>query len=178
MKDIGCFILQLSIRVFDLWECFLTDIITLLILEERHYPCQNRFSFILYINILVWVLLYLLNISLITFCLNTRKLYKGDLITPWKREFGKTYKEDVEYVVGFVPIPVPFVKKCINGCGKQTLREDGECVHCYEYRELYKKEPPIKRKIWRMILMMNKRNDNEFGRLPRHLVVHFIKNYL
>lgn len=115
----------------------------------------------------------------LTFCINSRKLHRGDLIAPWKRGFGKNYKEDAEFVIGFVPITVPFVNKCINNlCKKQTTATGKECVHCHTYRELYKREPPAKQRLFRMILMMNNRKDNEFGKLPRDLVVDFIKNYL
>jgi hypothetical protein len=150
------------------------------VLTNSLFPAEEACYIVILEIFLVFIAIIVLTISVIILVItvNWKKLYKGDLVTPWKREFGKTYKEDVEYVVGFVPISVPFVKKCINSCGKQTMREDGECIHCYEYREFYKKEPPIKTRIQKMILMMNKRQDNEFGKLPKHLVVYFIKNYL
>lgn len=116
-----------------------------------------------------------------------KKVRRGDLITPWNyskhRIISISEKQDIknylEYYVGFCPIKIPyFFKYCKNGCGKQTQRVIGECVHCQHYRKIYHKEPPAKQQIIFAILIMNKRNDNEFSKLPKHLVVHIIQKYL
>ena len=144
-----------------------------------------------YINISTVIFFFIVVVSILSvllLCLNSIKIHEGDVISPWKvnsyhlHNFynGNPFsiRNELEFVLGFIPFHVPYVKRCKNSCGKQTFRENGECIHCHYHLEFFNKPLPglINRNL--LILMMNRRNDNEFGRLPRDLVVYFIKNYL
>jgi hypothetical protein len=120
-------------------------------------------------------------------CLNCKKIRKGEVISPWRRKFHELkspipsfskFKDETEYVMGLIPVKIPFIKPCKHACGKQTFREDGECIHCYYHMKFFNKPSPGAKSRAILVLMMNKREDNEFGKLPKHLVVYFIKEYL
>lgn len=144
------------------------------------------------ICLLIIVVAILIGIVIsIIIIINSKKLFRGDLIMPWKYiEYSKKnnitpprqeMKNAIEFYLGFlsffVKVPV-YMMYCKNGCGKQTMRYIGECIHCSYYRRIYNREPPINEKRVLMILMMHKRNDNLFNKLPKDLVRYFIENYI